>query len=211
MGSVSRAICTLTSLTLTQYHSHDTHTKNPQHKTPNTHPQILRIRIQNIFKFVAPFSSRSSASSSASNPSPYAAATSSLSFYYVFIFVFVLLTDFDFVDTFVVDLNSKHEEGQLEEEMQDPNSIYEEGQFEEEKQDLDSINDVGQLEEQMEFRDFVLLDMNSIHEDGQLEEKMEFLCNVDEEYVPKIGFYFGDVLFINITQKQIEVLTKRTN
>ncbi|MED6163116.1 hypothetical protein PIB30_076725 [Stylosanthes scabra] len=33
-------------------------------------------------------------------------------------------------------------------------------------------------------------DMNSIHEEPQLEKQMEFLCNVDEEYVPKVGMTF---------------------
>ncbi|MED6181391.1 hypothetical protein PIB30_018897 [Stylosanthes scabra] len=51
-------------------------------------------------------------------------------------------------------------------------------------EDMNSIHEEGHLEEEME-------DMNSIHEEGQLEEKMKFLCNVDEEYVPKVGFYFG--------------------
>ncbi|MED6169009.1 hypothetical protein PIB30_017375 [Stylosanthes scabra] len=33
-------------------------------------------------------------------------------------------------------------------------------------------------------------DMNSMHEEPQLEEQMEFLCNVDEEYVAKVGMTF---------------------
>ncbi|MED6163080.1 hypothetical protein PIB30_076494 [Stylosanthes scabra] len=66
---------------------------------------------------------------------------------------------------------------------QDLNSMHEVGQLEEQMEDLNSIHELGQLEEQTE-------DLNSIHELGQLEEQTEFLCNVDEEYVPKVGMTF---------------------
>ncbi|MED6159508.1 hypothetical protein PIB30_042912 [Stylosanthes scabra] len=49
--------------------------------------------------------------------------------------------------------------------------------------DLNSIHEEPQLEEQME-------DVNSINEAGQLEDQTEFMCNVDEEYVPKVGMTF---------------------
>ncbi|MED6172946.1 hypothetical protein PIB30_054634 [Stylosanthes scabra] len=50
-------------------------------------------------------------------------------------------------------------------------------------QDLNSIDEVGQLDDHFE-------DLNSINEVRQLEDQTEFLCNVDEEYVPKVGMTF---------------------
>ncbi|MED6209142.1 hypothetical protein PIB30_051957 [Stylosanthes scabra] len=65
----------------------------------------------------------------------------------------------------------------------DLNSIHEESQLEEQMEDLNSIDEVGQLDDHFE-------DLNSINEVRQLEDQTEFLCNVDEEYVPKVGMTF---------------------
>ncbi|MED6179440.1 hypothetical protein PIB30_001204 [Stylosanthes scabra] len=52
-----------------------------------------------------------------------------------------------------LDLNSIHEEPQLEDQMEDLDSIHEEGQLEEGTQDLNSIHEEGQLEEGMQVSD----------------------------------------------------------
>ncbi|MED6226000.1 hypothetical protein PIB30_099084 [Stylosanthes scabra] len=52
-----------------------------------------------------------------------------------------------------------------------------------------------QLEEQME-------DLNSINEVGQLEDQTEFLCNVDEEYVPKVGMTFESCAEASVFYKE---------
>ncbi|MED6224898.1 hypothetical protein PIB30_088569, partial [Stylosanthes scabra] len=48
---------------------------------------------------------------------------------------------------------------------------------------MNSIVEVGQLDDHFE-------DVNSINEAGQLEDQTKFMCNVDEEYVPKVGMTF---------------------
>ncbi|MED6155905.1 hypothetical protein PIB30_009680 [Stylosanthes scabra] len=71
--------------------------------------------------------------------------------------------------------------------------------------DLISIHEVGHLEEHFE-------DLNSIIEVGQLEEQTEFLCNVDEEYVPKVGMPFKSCTeAMNSTRSMLNKLDSQKN
>ncbi|MED6213638.1 hypothetical protein PIB30_095261 [Stylosanthes scabra] len=65
----------------------------------------------------------------------------------------------------------------------DLNSMHEEPQLEEQTEVLKSIDEVGQLDDHFE-------DLNSIDQVGQLDDQTESLFNVDEEHVPKVGMTF---------------------